>query len=177
MKQILLYILITLVLSGCNFPANLPLSEKEKPADNFARHFFDNLLQGQTDSCFANMWPESQSSAMKGILDSSSKNLAGYTIKKYNVVENKANYVISTRVGKTASYLLGYEYQLEKESNPLTIIFRTSFYEKEGVFYMVNFAGKPVTSSLVESSGFTLTGKTFIHYAFLACIILSLHLY
>ncbi|MDB5281701.1 MAG: hypothetical protein JWO06_776 [Bacteroidota bacterium] len=170
MKQFLLCLLIAFSLSGCNFPTTLPISDSEKPADNFARHFFDNLIKAQTDSCFAAMPPESQTNSNMGLIVGASKDLAGCTIKKSVVVENKATYLLSSGP-KTAGYSLSYEYYLDKDGKSRIILFQTRIKQKEGAFYMTGFSGGYLTTSLEESSEFSLKSKAPFQYAFLSLIV------
>ena len=155
MKKHFLFLLLIVGLFGCNSVTELPLSEKMKPADKFARNFIEKIINRQLDSAFANIDPEVLDENAKVNIANTSQNINGATLKKYRVVEEQWNVGISSNNGKTANYKLGYEYEFDKGN----ILFITTVKEKNGAFFITSFTGEFLAAPLAELTKFIVTGK------------------
>ena len=160
MTKIFLTFILAVCVSGCNSPNELPLVENEKPADIFARHFFDNLIGGQTDDCLKSLYLQSHNDQWKATIASASKDLGGETIKNYKLVQNTANFTLAPQAPSTSNYALAYEFELSHKR----ILFWTQIFEQNGIYYMVAFGGKHLNQPLAEQNKFILKGKSFDQY-------------
>jgi hypothetical protein len=155
MTRIFIYVLLLMGLSSCNFPTELPIGEKEKPADNFARHFISNVITGQLDSCFSSVSSELLNEKAKSFIINANKSIGGATVKRYRVVENTPTYMIFSpiKTDKTSTYKLAYEYEFEKGN----ILFMTTVQERSGKFSITAFNGIFLKAPLAEITKFRLS--------------------
>jgi hypothetical protein len=167
MKTTLLILLIAIGLYGCNIPTELPVPERAKPADKFARKFIDKLLTGQLDSAFSDIDPETLNDQSKEFISNTTKNINGAKVKKYIVVEVNSTTGLTANTGEFTTYRLAYEYQFEKGY----VLFTTTIKQKDSQFSILAFNGEFLSGPLVELTKFTLKGKTIIHYVFLVFFI------
>jgi hypothetical protein len=170
-KVTLICIFFLLIFAGCNFPTSLPISEKQKGADDFARHFIANVLNGQIDSCYADLSADKQSIHMRYFLVNANRNIGmvGRKVTGYKVVEANSTYGLTDKdIKSIANHTLAYEIEFDKAN----VLFLMNIYEKDGQFKVTSVDGQILKAPLVELTKFTLARKTFIHYIFLAFTIL-----
>lgn len=173
MKKILFFLCIAAGLLSCSFPTSfpteLPLLEAVKPADKFSRAFIDKIIAGQVESAFADVEPEVLNDHAKEFITNASRNISGAELKKYSIVEETGRTLLDTKAGKSTTYQLGYEYEFLKGKN---ILFTTTIKEKDGKLSVLAFDGQVLQVPLTELNKFSLEGKPFIDYLFLALSIM-----
>jgi len=171
MKTCYLYFLLLIGIVSCNVPTEIPVADKAKPADEFARTFIEKIISGQTDSAFADIQPEVLNDEAKEFITNASLNINGEIPMKYRVVEANWTSGVDSKTGKFMYYRLGYEYEFETRN----ILFTTIINDNDGKLLVSSFNGEFLSAPLSELTKFTMTGKSGLHYIFLVfCIIVPL---
>ncbi len=168
MKYIITYLLLLTGLSACNYPDHLEVSAKESDADIFARHFIDNLIYGQIDSCFAEVYPASLNDETKEYITRTSKQLRYANYSSYKVVENTARYDFLSHIRNNATHKLAYEFEFARS----IVLFKTLVYRKDSKYYVQWFNAGALAAPLSQQTAFTLKNKSIVHYIFLVVTIL-----
>ena len=144
MKNILLLIILLLSFSECNNPSELPVLEMAKPADEFAKGFINNIVNGQLDSCFTKIDLELINDSIKTFLTNASHDLKGVSIKKYNLVEENFTVGLLGNAGQYTFCRLAYECKTDN-SNLLLIL---NIGKKGGKYIVTSFNGTSLSAPL-----------------------------
>lgn len=169
MKKKYFYLLLFFGLFlGCNSPTEFTIPESSKPADNFSRTFINKVINGQFESSYSDIDPETLNQQAKEFIINANRNISGEKLKTYRVVEYNWQTMFSSNSEKFAQYNLSYEYEFENKN----ILFRTAIREKNNKFSVVMFNGEILPGKLSELTKFTFENKTILHYIFLIFSIL-----
>ncbi|GEM_PF-900790 len=171
MKKIhfLFFTLIGFLSCNSNVESNLP--DHAKPVNIFAKAFIEKIISGQADGAISNVDSTVPTHDAIASIKNASKILAGEKIKQVKLLECKWTFGISSNTGKSSTYQLTYEYQLQKA----TALFALIVKENNNNFSVSAFDGKFIDPKLSESNAFSLEGKSILHYAFVfLCIAIPL---
>lgn len=164
MKKQFIYLFLLTFIFSCSSPTELPLFDSVKPADKFSRAFIDKVIEGQLESCFADIDPKNLDNKAKEFITNASDNIKGAKIKKYKIVEESVTSGYVSSSGQFSNYRLAYEYEFQNGNN---ILFLMSLKEKDRKFYVTNFDGQALKAPLSELTKFTFADKPTVSYIFL----------
>lgn len=168
MKHFLLFLLLVFGVLACKSPTELPVPERIKPADKFARNFINKVIRGQIDSCFQDIAPEVLNDTAKEFIKNASSNINRATVKNYRVIEMTMSSNITVKSERFTNYRLIYEYTFEKGY----ILFTVTVCEKNKLLKIISFNGELLQAPISEQTKFTFTNKTLGQYCFLSFVIL-----
>ena len=168
MKHFILYLVLVLETLACKSPTELPVQERIKIADKFARDFINKVIVGQIDSCFKDIDPEGLNYKSKEFIKDVSSNINGAIVKNYRVIDMTSFSTIPVKSERFTNYRLFYEYVFEKGF----ILFYVTVCEKNQLLKIISFNVEFRQASLSELTKFTFKNKTVGQYGFLSFVIL-----
>lgn len=169
MKKRFIYLFLLQFIFSCTSPTELPLLDSVKPVDKFSRAFIDKVIEGQLESCFADIDQKNLDNKAKEFITNASNNIKGARIKKYKIVEEKVTSGYISTSGQFSNYRLAYEYEFQNGKN---ILFLTILREQNGKLLITNFDGQVLEAPLSELTKFTFADKPIVSYIFLLFAIL-----
>ena len=170
-KIFLFLFLFGIGIFSCNTPKELPVPDRARTADIFARAFIDKIISGQLESAFLDVDVEVLNDAAKEFFINESQIFDDAVVEKYRVVEVNYTSIVSTNAGKVINYRLGYEYEFEKG----IALFTTVIKENEGKLTVFVFNRQFLPAPLAELTKFTFVNRSAFHYIFLTfCILVPL---
>lgn len=159
-----------LTIISCDLPTELPILEKAKKADIFAKSFITNITRGKVNDAINSVDNTTQYEAIKDLIITASNSLRGAKFRTYRVVESSwRSYSFSNKDDYTI-YSLGYEYKYQQAN----VLFVFKIKEMNNVLSVANFNGKILSAPLEDLTKFDFNNKTYLHYVFILLSIIIL---